>query len=298
MATVTNRVDLSTRVTSHIVEELERGTRPWLKPWNAEHAAGRINRPLRHNGQKYSGINVITLWMSAELSGFVSPFWLTFKQCQELGAFVKKGEHGSPVVYASKFTKKDKASRRRDRAADSVPERVHGFQRRPGRGIAQLFLRTGQGGADQAAGPHRAGGAILRQHQGRDPHRWQPSLLRLRARLHPDPAAGMLSRFRIARGNAGPRAHALDADPSRLNREFGRKKFGDEGYAMEELVADSHRLSSVRPGDHARGTRGPRELYRQLADRAEEQQAGGFLGSVDASRAVDYLHSLQPKPAE
>jgi len=33
------------------VEHLEKGVRPWVRPWNAEHAAGRITRPLRHNGQ-------------------------------------------------------------------------------------------------------------------------------------------------------------------------------------------------------------------------------------------------------
>jgi antirestriction protein ArdC len=115
----TTRSDIYTRVTSRIVEELERGTRPWLKPWNAEHAAGRITRPLRHNGQKYSGINIITLWMSAEMSGVVSPFWLTFNQARELGAFVKKGEHGSPVVYASKFTRKDKAD-----AGDEIEQEI------------------------------------------------------------------------------------------------------------------------------------------------------------------------------
>jgi antirestriction protein ArdC len=37
----------SQRVTDSIVAELERGVRPWLKPWNAEHAAGRITRLLR-----------------------------------------------------------------------------------------------------------------------------------------------------------------------------------------------------------------------------------------------------------
>src|ERR1700688_1719507 len=115
----TPRVDVYTRVTSQIVEALEQGVRPWHKPWNAEHAAGRITRPLRHNGQKYSGINIITLWMSAEMSGFVSPFWLTFNQARELGAFVKKGEHGSPVVYASKFTKKDKTD-----AGDDIEQEI------------------------------------------------------------------------------------------------------------------------------------------------------------------------------
>lgn len=47
--------------------------------------------------------------MSAELLGFVSPYWLTFKQALELCGNVKKGEHGSPVVYASTFKKRDTA---------------------------------------------------------------------------------------------------------------------------------------------------------------------------------------------
>ncbi len=34
--------DLYERITSRIVEDLEQGVRPWLKPWNAEHAAGRL----------------------------------------------------------------------------------------------------------------------------------------------------------------------------------------------------------------------------------------------------------------
>lgn len=110
MSTVdTPRTDVYTRVTNQIIEELERGVRPWLKPWNAEHAAGRITRPLRHNGEKYSGINILTLWMSAELQGYSCPFWMTFQQAKELGGFVKKGEHGSPVVYASTFKKKEQA---------------------------------------------------------------------------------------------------------------------------------------------------------------------------------------------
>src|ERR1700747_2024607 len=99
--TKTARVDVYTRTTSHIVAELEKGVRPWMQPWNARHAAGPVSRPLRHNGQAYSGVNVITLWMTAELAGFACPYWLTFRQAKELGGFVKKGEHGSPVVYAS-----------------------------------------------------------------------------------------------------------------------------------------------------------------------------------------------------
>ena len=41
------KTDIYDRITSAIVAELEKGVRPWLKPWNAEHAAGLITRPQR-----------------------------------------------------------------------------------------------------------------------------------------------------------------------------------------------------------------------------------------------------------
>jgi antirestriction protein ArdC len=39
--------DFYQRITDQIISSLEQGVRPWMKPWNAEHAAGRITRPLR-----------------------------------------------------------------------------------------------------------------------------------------------------------------------------------------------------------------------------------------------------------
>ena len=50
------RQDVYTRVTDKILADLEQGVRPWMKPWDAEHTAGRITKPLRHNGQPYNGI--------------------------------------------------------------------------------------------------------------------------------------------------------------------------------------------------------------------------------------------------
>ena len=68
----TERQDVYTRITNQILTSLEKGVRPWIKPWNAEHAAGRITRPLRHNGQPYSGINVLSLWASAMAQNFTA----------------------------------------------------------------------------------------------------------------------------------------------------------------------------------------------------------------------------------
>ena len=45
--------DVYSRITGKIIADLEQGIRPWHRPWSAEHAAGRITRPLRHNGIPY-----------------------------------------------------------------------------------------------------------------------------------------------------------------------------------------------------------------------------------------------------
>jgi hypothetical protein len=45
------------------------------------------------------------LWAEAMGKGYNAPLWMTFKQSQELGGHVRKGEHGSLVVYANTLTK-------------------------------------------------------------------------------------------------------------------------------------------------------------------------------------------------
>src|SRR5687768_7732998 len=78
------RRDVYSRITDQILGDLEKGVRPWAKSWSAEHAAGPVSRPLRHDGQPYRGINVVMLWMSAVSRGFAAPLWVTFRQCREL----------------------------------------------------------------------------------------------------------------------------------------------------------------------------------------------------------------------
>jgi hypothetical protein len=97
--------DIYARITAKIVAALEGGVRPWVRRWNVEHAAARITRPLRHNGQPYTGINILSLWASASVQGFAAPIWMTYRQAVELGAHVRKGEKGSPVVYTNSITR-------------------------------------------------------------------------------------------------------------------------------------------------------------------------------------------------
>ena len=46
---------------------------------------------------------MLNLWMAATANGYACPIWLTYKQAKELGAQVRKGEHGSLVVFADSF---------------------------------------------------------------------------------------------------------------------------------------------------------------------------------------------------
>ena len=102
---MTEKQDVYTRVTRKIIADLERGSLTWLQPWQAGHQAGPVSRPLRASGTPYRGVNVLMLWASAMESGYSNPLWLTYRQANELGGQVRKGEKGTLVVYADTFTR-------------------------------------------------------------------------------------------------------------------------------------------------------------------------------------------------
>lgn len=99
------RKDVYTRVTDRIIADLEQGIRTWMKPWSVEHTAGRISKPLRHNGTPYERLNILLLWGEAMAKGYAAPIWMPFKQALEQGAHVRKGELGSLVDYANSITR-------------------------------------------------------------------------------------------------------------------------------------------------------------------------------------------------
>lgn len=78
-------------ITERILALLEKGVVPWHKPW---HGGDRLPRNLA-SGRPYRGVNVFLLHSMA----YESPFWLTFKQAQERGGHVRKGERACPVVF-------------------------------------------------------------------------------------------------------------------------------------------------------------------------------------------------------
>src|SRR5882724_8643534 len=115
------RTDVYEKITNQIVSELEKGVRPWHQPWKAEHAAGRITRPLRGNSIPYQGINILMLWAAAMEKGYAAPIWMTFKQALELKAHVRKGEHGSLVVYADKMVRTETDAKTGEETEHAIP---------------------------------------------------------------------------------------------------------------------------------------------------------------------------------
>ena len=108
--------DIYQSVTDQIITALEAGTPPWVCPWrggDADMAPGNLT-----TSRPYRGINVLLLNMQAALHGYGRNRWLTFQQARAVGACVRKGEHGTPIVFF-KMREVDGAAS----AGDSEPAR-------------------------------------------------------------------------------------------------------------------------------------------------------------------------------
>jgi len=96
-----NAMNVYDVINSRILSLLESGTVPWRKPWNAQ-----SNYPRKLVSKKeYKGINVFLL----ACQEFSSPYWLTFKQCQERGGFVRHGQKSTPVIFWKWIDKRESA---------------------------------------------------------------------------------------------------------------------------------------------------------------------------------------------
>ncbi|APR51050.1 DUF1738 domain-containing protein [Sphingomonas koreensis] len=96
------RASLYDEVTQRIVAELEQGCFPWVQPWDSAAAAPSLPRNAL-TARCYSGVNILILWASGVAGGFSSQSWLTFRQAQQAGGCVRKGERGTGVVFADRF---------------------------------------------------------------------------------------------------------------------------------------------------------------------------------------------------
>jgi antirestriction protein ArdC len=107
-----DRQSLYDELTAKIISQLEAGCIPWVQPWGTAAAKAPLAMPKNAaTGRCYSGINVLILWGSVVEQGFPVQSWVTFRQALGLGGHVRKGEHGTTVVYADQFTPEDEKRR-------------------------------------------------------------------------------------------------------------------------------------------------------------------------------------------
>lgn len=222
------------RITAAIIEKLEQGTKPWVKPWRGV----PVSRPMRSCGTPYRGMNTFWLWMVADACGYASPYWMTYRQCQALGGQVRKGEKSTIAIFYKSYTKEVENaegesgtdSRRVLKAysvfnadqCDGLPEFYHpkplvvalepeGRENRLDAFFAKVGANLRHHGSEAYYGPVR------------DRVTMPPSYL-----------------FDAYEHYYATLAHELShwtGHPTRLDRDL-KNRFGTEAYAAEELVAE------------------------------------------------------------
>ncbi|HEU4961968.1 MAG TPA: zincin-like metallopeptidase domain-containing protein [Sphingomonas sp.] len=233
-----SRANLYEEVTARIVSELEAGRFPWVQPWGLAGTAPGLPRNAL-TARTYSGINVLILWGAVIEHGWPSQSWLTFKQALETGGAVRKGERGTPVVYADRFTPEAEKQRARDTGDD--PRAILFLKRFTVFNVAQCEgLRPGLA-ADPAPLPERqivpvaesviaASGVDFRI--GGDRAFYVPSTDHVQ--VPPQPA--FFEQINYYRTCLHELTHAT-GHRSRLDRDL-TNPFGSKDYAREELVAE------------------------------------------------------------
>ena len=92
----TPKRDLRQEITDAMIAALEKGTAPWQRPWRA----GALEMPFNPTSEKpYRGGNAIHLMLTGTSRGYEDPRWLTYRQAQEKGWQVRKGEKGTHIEF-------------------------------------------------------------------------------------------------------------------------------------------------------------------------------------------------------
>lgn len=295
------RFDVYEAVTNQIINAIEAGTGQVAMPWHASGAA--ITRPTNiATGNAYRGVNTVALWAAAATGGYADGLWGTYRQWQSRGAQVRKGEKSSLIIFYKEFESDDaeredglvNLDRRFMVKASRVfnVAQVDGYEREETDATADPIDPIAS--ADAFI---QATGAVVRE--GGE-----------RAFYHRiDDAITMPDRFRFkdtatstaTEGWYSVLLHELThwtGAEARLAREFG-ERFGDDAYAMEELVAelgaaflcaDLGITAEPRP-DHAA------YIGHWLRIMKGDKKAI-FAAASAAAKAGDFLAGLQPSEAQ
>lgn len=285
--------DIYSSITNRIVQDLENGQLTWRQPWMT---GQDVMRPLRWNDQPYTGINTILLWDTALNKGFHSNYWMTFNQALAMKATIRKGEKATQVVYADKFLKEEVNDQGEMKAryipflksynvfnANQIEGLPEAFYKKPYRNIINPELR------DDRLEKYFAETKITIQ-TGRD------ACYNVLKDIVQIPA---FEDFYDAQSYYATLAHEIThatKHPTRLDRDFGRLKWGDEGYAKEELVAELGSCFLAADLGFEPEFREDHSAYIQSWLKVlKGDKRFIFSAASHAQKATEFLHSLQPK---
>ena len=294
------RQSLYAEVTDRMIAELEEGRLPWVQPWDAAACGCAMPAQCGDRAALFGDQCPDPVGGGDSRAAMRSQRWLTYRQAQAAGGNVRKGERGTTICYADRFTPKDEAdagARRGSRgAADCVSQALHRVQCRPVRGAARGVDRRARAAAAEIGDAAEVRGADRRERRGL-PDRRERGLLfagattlwRCRRRRHSmSRSTGIAPRFMSLAIGPGI-ASRLDREPARRVRQrrlCARGTGRRDGERVRLRVAGDP--PTVRHADY---------IGSWLTVLREDERAI-FRAASAASKAADYLLAFEPKTPE
>jgi antirestriction protein ArdC len=288
----TPRADLHAQITESILSAIEDNSGEWRMPWRQE-ALQLPHNALTKNA--YNGINILSLWAQAKKRGFPLSLWASYKQWQELGAQVRRGEKSSHVMFYKAIEVEPNAEDETDDGKRLVAKSFAVFN------VAQVddYALPPEPDALPPVARMAAVDRFIESTQARIIEAGDRAYYdRINDHIVIPDDHRFIGTATMDRREAyySVKLHELShwtGHETRLNRTFG-KRFGDQAYAAEELVAELATaflsaelgISQTTPPDHA-------HYLGKWLQLLKSDNRAIFTAAAKASEAATFLKSLQ-----
>ena len=298
--TSTAKFNVHEAVTARIVDAIEKGAGDFVMPWHGP----ALRRPVNAQSRRgYNGVNILSLWIAANERGYDNSEWATFKQWLDMGAHVRKGEKGTPIVFYKKLEVTDDSGSDNGDETRSIPfaraswvfnaNQVEGYSVAKTEAAAAPTFERLQA-VEQAI---TATGAVIE-------YRGSAACYQRKADRIIIPEAKLFVGSPTSTAQESFYSTILHelthwtGAPHRLNREKG-KKFADKPYCFEELIAELGAAflcselgitNEPRP-DHA-------QYMAQYLKVLKEDSHAIFRAATAASEATAYVCAAREQQAK
>ncbi|MBN9219527.1 MAG: DUF1738 domain-containing protein [Mesorhizobium sp.] len=283
--------NLYSAVTDRIVSEIEKGgLLPWQKPWAVTRSNGIGIMPTNAaTGRPYSGINIALLWLAAGDHGYPTHGWMTFQQARQLGASVRKGEKATTVVYTTWLEPEEGEEETRRRP---IMRTFYVFNLAQIESLPPEFSETPAEvpveSSYQEALKTLDGSGVKVEYRGSQAC-YVPS-----RDIIVMPSAGAFKSEEAFFHTAFHELTHATGHKSRLDREFG-KRFGDERYAFEELVAELGSAFLCAHHDIQPGNSSDASYIAGWLKVLKQDKRAIFTAASHASKAADWVREQAAK---